>query len=112
MIIKNITPQTLMIYDNDKNIVVIEPEKGVPTPRVASKQITLANVQNIAINKFVIDTIDYLPPPEKGVLYIISRMTMEAMKSLDMDTTGYCVPGPAMRDATKKAIGCRGLSFN
>lgn len=51
-----------------------------------------------------------LPPPNRGVGYIISRMTAEAAMILDRPTYDLFIPSGLLRNGEGKLIGCNTLA--
>lgn len=99
----NLTPHS--ITDVSSNIVY--PSKGaVRIKEIIKTEGVTGNKTKISSRAFS-DEVEGLPTPKKGVFCIVSSMAAEAVKK--SGRTDIVIPGPAIRDAEGKVIGCDGF---
>lgn len=109
----NLTQHVINIVGpSGEKIVDIAPE-GVEA-RIAIRQIpagevspegTTALVPLVTISK---GAVEGLPPPQDGVIYIVSGMVREASP----ERRDVASPGDQVRDKDKRPCGCKGLILN
>lgn len=119
MIIKNLTPHKLHVrfhasqYPRPGDFYVLEPAE-VPArcaqvserlPRVVHPNGAPAGVE-IPVTRQTFGPVEGLPEPTPGIAYVVSRIVAEACGQRD----DIYFPGPAIRDAEGRVIGCDGLS--
>lgn len=46
----------------------------------------------------------------KDCYFIVSKITMEALRELDVDTSNFLIVGETVKDDSGKVIGCRSFS--
>jgi hypothetical protein len=47
---------------------------------------------------------------DKDCYFIVSKITLEALKGLDVDTSNFLIVGDTVKDDSGKVIGCRSFS--
>lgn len=105
----NLTPHPLNIYNETGSLVLsLDPAPNMRTPRVVQLDRTVGNLGGIPLFKSEFGAISNLPPPQAGVVYIVSRMVRQAVPE---ERTDIVCPGGALRDDRGSIIGARGLSY-
>ena len=101
----NLTPHTLNVHTPSG--VVDIPTSGT-VARVATTETPCEEVAGIPVTRTVFGEVTGLPEPHEGVFLVVSllvRTAAEAAGRVD------CLsPGPLVRDADGRPVGCRGLT--
>ena len=101
--IKNCTPHKVSIYADD---TILEfPSCGI-VPRCEQHEELIGKIDNIQITKQIFGEVTDLPEQEDGVYLIVSRLVATACPN----RSDLLIPGPLIRDAEGKIVGCKGLS--
>jgi len=97
----NLTPHEI----NEVTTNLVIPSSG--TARVAQNTTKVNELDGIPVYRTNFDpsTIEGLPAPRKGVVYIVSALVLNAIG----DRTDCVAPGNAVRDIDGKVVGCRGF---
>ena len=97
----NLTPHEI----NEVDSGTVLPSSGVARVRQCSKNVR--KVEGIQIFRSEYEgSIQGLPEPQEGVIYIVSALTLNAVPA---DRDDVVAPGNAVRDAEGTVIGCLGL---
>jgi hypothetical protein len=111
--IKNLTPHNINLVIDGKTIT-FEPDKTFPTIRLVANQTQeTENPWIVERNPDMRLDLATLPPPEEGVLYIVSTISAVAI-ARETDRSDFLVPGtdPAdnpIRNEEKQIIAVRRL---
>jgi hypothetical protein len=103
--ITNLTPHVLNVRNMNGEMIAIQPSGQVA--RVATTKIILTPIDGIGVASSTFGKVEGLPPSEEGVVYIASRLVLEAVKNERADV--FC-PGDLIRNEAGQPIGCDGLS--
>ena len=107
MKIRNLTPHALHVIVGDTHMDI--PADG-EVVRVTTTEVSLdpVIVDGVAIPVLATEYggVDGLPPPEEGVILIVSGMVLSALGGSRSDVYA---PGPLVRDDGGHPIGCMGL---
>lgn len=105
----NLTPHPLNIFNETGALVLrLDPAPNMRTPRVVQLDRTVGDLDGIPLYRSEFGTVSNLPPPQEGVVYIVSRMVRQAVPPTRTDIV---CPGGALRDERGNIIGARGLSY-
>ena len=97
----NLTPHE--IYEVNTGMRL--PSKGVA--RVKSATQVVDNIKGVTIYRSVFEgTIDGLPEPKEGVVYIVSALALNAVPK---HRTDVVAPGNLVRGEDGQPIGCQGF---
>ncbi len=97
----NLTPHDI----NEVTTGLTIPSKGVARVRSATRIVGI--VDNINIYQSVFDgTIENLPDPVPGTIYIVSALALNAVPAYRTDVVA---PGNLIRNEQGQAIGCQGF---
>lgn len=99
----NLTPHSITIEKANGQTVTIPPSGTVA--RCAETRVHVRDVDGIAVSRAVYGDVTDLPDPQPDTIYIVSALVALAARRDDV-----LFPGPAIRDAEGKVIGCWGLS--
>lgn len=100
----NLTPHAVDIYTRDGYIQHVEPSGQLA--RLVETREQCDDIDNIAVSRAEYGEIEGLPEPQKGVIYIVSALTLSQCQHRE----DVFAPGPAVRDDKGRIIGCEGLS--
>ena len=75
-------------------------------PRCEQHEELIGKIDNIQITKQIFGEVTDLPEQEDGVYLIVSRLVATACPN----RSDLLIPGPLIRDAEGKVVGCKGLS--
>lgn len=108
----NLTPHPLTISDGERKYSTI-PSSGVV--RVSQTVEHTGEVAGIPVYETVFGSdIEGLPEPyddgDEVRIYVVSRIASAAIRKESPDRLDVFFPGPAVRDADGKIVGCNGLS--
>jgi len=106
----NLTPHQINIVNEKGEIILSIPPSG-KVARVTARPVKVGEISGIPINKVEYGDIEGLPEPQKGVIYIVSILVLQALKSkgiqrndvLAPDTNPYSV----VRDEQGRIIGVK-----
>lgn len=105
MVIRNLTPHDITIYDEIMRVVKVIPSSGVV--RLSSKIVGVANADGIRITKTCYGEPEGLPKFKNGTYYIVSQLVKAALpKRKDL-----LVPAEVVRDENGNVLGCRSLGI-
>ena len=110
--IVNLTPHPLTIFDGEGKYSPV-PSSGVV--RVSQTVEQTGEVAGIPVYETVLGSeIEGLPEPyddgDEVRVYVVSRIASAAIRGESPDRSDVYFPGPAVRDAAGKIVGCNGLS--
>lgn len=100
----NCTPHEINIVREDGTILTIAPSGIVP--RCTQRAETICSLDGIAVTKQVFGEVYDLPESKPGVYLVVSRLVGAAIR----DRKDLLVPGPMVRGADGRPVGCKGLS--
>jgi hypothetical protein len=105
MKIKNFTPHEIVLVTSEKNIVF--PSVGNARVSVVNKKSKKIEIENNVIELFTenFGSVEGLPAPELGTLFIVSRLVFDASH----ERNDLTFPIGLIRDQTGKIVGCKGL---
>lgn len=99
----NLTPHAVVIVNGPPSIQ--------PSGTVARCSTTVTDAGTYAgvyLQRTVYGSVEGLPPPRDGVLYIVSALVRAAVP----DRTDVASPGELVRDSNGAVVGCRSLVIN
>ena len=106
MKIINLTPHVLNIITDTGTTLVVSPSGE--TARVSQTETPHTPVEcdgeTIPVNRRTTGAVEGLPEPTPGRVFIVSGMVAAAVCRTDVFS-----PGPLVRDADGRPVGCRGL---
>ena len=97
----NLTPHEINETTTNRRI----PPSGIARVKGATTQVDTVDGVPIYRSTFK-DTIEGLPDPIPGVIYIVSALALNAVPE---GRTDVVAPGNTVRDKQGKAIGCQGF---
>ena len=105
----NCTPHAVNIHSEDGTILTVEPSGDVARVATNIENVELSGVEGIKVVKTTFDTskVEGLPSPKEGVIYVVSLITLNALKGIRSDLVA---PGNLIRDEKGNIIGCDGLT--
>lgn len=105
----NCTPHAVNIYSKDGTVITVESSGNFARVATIKEETSIPGLEGIKVEKTTFDTskIDGLPAPEEGVIYIVSLITLNALKGIRTDLVA---PGNLIRDEKGNIIGCDGLA--
>jgi len=77
--------------------------------RCATTDTVVATIDGVEIHAVELGDLQGLPDPQPGVHYVTSLIAAQAARRLGRDDV--LVPGPAVRDADGRIVGCHGLAI-
>lgn len=106
----NCTPHAVNIKCEDGSTLTVNPSGNSARVAEIIKPVSIPGVENIKVVKTTFDTskIYELPEPKEGVLYIVSRITLDALNGIRNDLVS---PGKLLRDENGNIVGCDGLTI-
>lgn len=107
MIVINLTPHTVRVLSDDGPHAVFPATGAVARVREeigGTTWVTAAEGRVPIQDLRYADTVDDLPDPQPGVLYLVSRVTAAAVDRADL-----VFPQGELRDERGSIIGCRAL---
>jgi len=99
----NLTPHVLHIRRTDGTVLTLPPSGSVA--RVATETMPMTIVDGILVSRTASGPVTDLPDPAPHTLYIASTLVAQAAQRPDV-----LAPGPLIRDADGRPVGCDGLS--
>lgn len=105
----NCTPHTVNIYSKDGAVLSVESSGNFARVATDIKNVDIPGIENIKVVKTTFDTskVEGLPEPKEGVIYIVSLITLNALKGIRTDLVA---PGNLIRDEGGNIVGCDGLT--
>lgn len=105
----NCTPHAINIHREDGTILTVEPSGDFARVATNIENVELSGVAGIKVVKTTFDTskVEGLPAPKEGVIYIVSLITLNALKGIRTDLVA---PGNLIRDEGGNIVGCDGLT--
>lgn len=105
MRIRNLTPHSIIILNNNDEIIkTIQPE-GTPL-RLEEVVEPIGSIAGIPlVRKALTGDVNKILPQEEGVYYIVSLPVAQALRRADL-----LVPDDLVRDEQGRVIGCRRLA--
>lgn len=106
---KNLTPHNINIVLPNGSVKTIMPCGAVARcEQFEEKAFDIKfDGADIPVTKQSFGEVTYLPEPEDGVYYIVSRLVAAACP----DRKDLVIPGPLVRDPEGNPCGCQGLSI-
>lgn len=109
-IIRNLTPHTVNVCDEEGNVLTSFESEGV----IARAQQTDVPVGNIAVNGHELPLVRTefgapvdLPDPEEGTYLVVSIITANAAKANGRSSDDLLITSNPVRDNDGRIIGCR-----
>ena len=105
----NCTPHAVNIRREDGTFLTVQPSGDFARVATIKEETSIPGLEGIKVEKTTFDTskIDGLPAPEEGTIYIVSLITLNALKGIRNDLVA---PGNLLRDEGGNIIGCDGLT--
>lgn len=104
----NLTPHPIDFLEDDTTVLfTVLPESAPARVDIIGRK-TVSWVRGVLVSQLEMGKTYNLPTPVPGVLYIVSRMVLEA----NPHRTDLVVPDGLVRDAVGRIIGCKSLSIN
>ena len=108
MRIVNLTPHEVKIVDGGNNVVAVFPSDGVA--RACQHDVPAGEIESIPVIKTEFGEVSGLPEPTGGVVFIVSRITVEAAQAQGRSTDDLLVTSGAVRDSQGRIVGCRAFA--
>ena len=108
MRIVNLTPHEVKVLDDDDNVIAIFPSVGVA--RARQHDVPAGEIESIPVVKTEFGEVSGLPEPAEGIVYIVSRITIEAARAQGRSTDDLLVTSGAVRDSQGRIVGCRAFA--
>jgi hypothetical protein len=105
MTIINKTPHAIDVVTADGTVTITP---TLPAARVTTKRVPVEPVDGIPVDRVEFGPVVDLPAPQDGVFLLVSAIVASAPEA--KNRTDLLVVGEAIRDATGKVTGCKGLS--
>jgi len=105
----NCTPHAVNISCEDGSVLTVEPSGDFARVATNVENVNIPGIEGIKVVKTTFDTskVEGLPAPEEGVIYIVSLITLNALKGIRSDLVA---PGNLIRDEGGNIVGCDGLT--
>jgi len=106
----NLTPHPLNLM-GDEGELVIPPSGRIARAREERELIEylILEGRKIPVYKVRYGEVIDLPPPEPGVIYVVSSITAQAVARTDPGRDDVVIPGDPVRDQEGRIIGMRGV---
>jgi len=108
MEIVNLTPHEVKVLDDDDNVIATFPSVGVA--RARQHDVPAGEIESIPVVKTEFGEVSGLPEPTGGVVFIVSRITVEAAQAQGRSTDDLLVTSGAVRDSQGRIVGCRAFA--
>lgn len=108
MRVVNLTPHEVKIVDGGNNVVAVFPSDGVA--RASQHDVLVDEINSIPVVKTEFGEVLGLPEPTEGTVFIVSRITVEAVRAQGLSTDDLLVTSGAVRDSQGRIIGCRAFA--
>src|SRR5690606_42059691 len=99
--IVNLTPHEINFRAGGRSLYL--PSSG--TARIQMKKEKIGEIDGIPVNRTIPGKVEGLPEEQEGVVYIVSRVVVEAMP----DRKDLFFPDELIRDEKGRVIGCSAL---
>lgn len=108
----NLTPHPMTLVAPDGSQVVIPASGMVARVKAASTVVRTVSVDGIEfpINRTVFGSVEGLPEPEEGTIYIVSTLVLSALAGSRSDVVAPD-SNSAVRDSDGRIIGVRGFQI-
>ena len=105
----NCTPHAVNIRREDGAFLTVQPSGDFARVATIKEETSIPGLEGIKVVKTTFDTskVEGLPTPEEGVIYIVSLITLNALKGSRSDLVA---PGNLIRDEKGNIVGCDGLT--
>ena len=103
----NCTPHPINLLDSENKLVMKLP-KGDVVPRLTQTTKVEGEIHGVTITSTQFGATQDLPDSIEGVLYIVSRLVLQANPSRN----DLVVPNELVRDAEGNILGCKSLAKN
>jgi len=103
----NLTPHVINVHLPDGKVLELPPSGELA--RCATTDTVVATIDGVEIHAVELGDLQGLPDPQPGVHYVTSLIAAQAARRLGRDDV--LVPGPAVRDADGRIVGCHGLAI-
>ena len=104
MNIINLTPHSINFVSADGQPVLTVPSSGT-LARVSSRTITTGSVAGIPVTETEFGSVEGLPEPQDGTVYIVSAIVAQRCKGRN----DVFIPNESVRDEKGRIIGCKSL---
>jgi hypothetical protein len=106
----NCTPHAVNIHREDGTVFTVDPSGNFARVATNIENVEISGIEGIKVVRTTFDTtkVDGLPAPEEGVIYIVSLITLNALKGIRTDLVA---PGNLIRDEKGNIVGCDGLTI-
>jgi hypothetical protein len=104
----NLTPHAIDLIDDEGNLVVSLPSAGIAraTEKVEIVDRLTVDGAEVVVTRVTYGSLENVPVAKDGVKYVVSRLAAEAAPERE----DLLVPGPGVRDAQGRIVGCKGLA--
>lgn len=102
----NLTPHVIVIVNSDGGTIAVDPSGNLARCKVS--EVSAGQIDGVDLARTTMGTVEGLPAPALGVLYIVSMIVRTAVPG----RTDVASPGALIRDAKGVPIGCKGLVVN
>ena len=105
----NCTPHAVNIHSENGTVLTVEPSGDFARVATIKEETSIPGLEGIKVEKTTFDTskVEGLPAPEEEVIYIVSLITLNALKGIRTDLVA---PGNLIRDEGGNIVGCDGLT--
>lgn len=107
-IIKNLTPHTVTILNEDGSVLAAFESEGVA--RATQKTERVGEIEGIPLVRTTFGEPIDLPDPEEGTYFIVSPATANAAREYGLTTKDLLLTCEPVRNAEGQIIGCRSLA--
>lgn len=107
----NLTPHTINLVAEDGTQLLSLESQGVARVASTTEVVGYLQVGGVAVPRThtVYGTVEGLPAPTPGTVYIVSGMIISALASQGIHRDDLFTPGLQVRDEQGRVIGCRSL---
>ncbi|TCJ98224.1 UNVERIFIED_ORG: hypothetical protein BDK47_11810 [Anoxybacillus amylolyticus] len=110
MKVVNLTSHTVRVVDDKGRSLLVVPPSGT-TARVTTQQAVVGSVAGVDVVRTVFGSVEGLPDPQDGVVFVVSTLVLQALKSAGVDRTDVVSPdtSPAsvVRDDKGQVVGVK-----
>lgn len=105
--LKNFTPHTIHIMDNEHRIILELPSNGIARVETAQREANSLNINGVLIEQCETEfgEVTGLPEQKEGTIYIVSSIVKSASKRSDLR-----IPTNFVRNTKGDIVGCKTLS--
>lgn len=104
-IIKNLTPHTVSIVNEDGTVKATFPSEGIARANQTAEHV--GELDGIELVSMKFGKTEDLPAPAEGVYYIVSVITANAAKAEGRTTGDLVITADPVRDADGRIVGCK-----